>query len=206
MSKTGRIRFLRKVHVFVKRNALALLIGFSTVMTLGVIALSAYYSISNETLPASNPTEKEIVVPTNTTETVIFVAPVENVNISKDYAADHLVQDKTTGIWQTHQAVDFACADGTDAKAVYSGTIESVVNSMMDGTVVTLKINNDLKVVYKSLGEVVVDAGDKVSAGAVIGKVGTNVTEKAEGVHLHLEVYEKDKLINPHDYFAFDDK
>ena len=113
---------------------------------------------------------------------------------------------KTTGIWQTHQAIDFACADGTDAKAVYSGEVESVVSSMMAGTIVTLKINDKLKVIYKSLAESYVESGDKVAVGAVIGKVGTNVTEKAEGVHLHLEVQEDGKLVDPNNYFTFGDK
>jgi len=206
MSKTGRIRFFRRVHVFVKRNALALLIGFTTLLTLGVIALSAYNAISTQDLPNYENIEKEIVAPTASTEPVVFVNPVDDVNISKDYAADHLLQDKTTGIWQTHQAIDFACADGTDAKAVYSGEVESVVSSMMDGTIVTLKINDKLKVVYKSLAESYVESGDKVAVGAVIGKIGTNVTEKAEGVHLHLEVQEDGKLVDPNNYFTFGDK
>jgi len=206
MSKTGKIRFFRRVHVFVKRNALALLIGFTTLLTLGVIALSAYNAISTQDLPNYENIEKEIVAPTASTEPVVFVNPVDDVNISKDYAADHLLQDKTTGIWQTHQAIDFACADGTDAKAVYSGEVESVVSSMMDGTIVTLKINDKLKVVYKSLAESYVESGDKVAVGAVIGKIGTNVTEKAEGVHLHLEVQEDGKLVDPNNYFTFGDK
>ena len=206
MSKTGKIRFFRRVQVFVKRNALALLIGFTTVLTLGVIALSAYHALNVRDLPVSEQIEKEVVVPTGSNDPIIFENPVENVNISKEYAADHLLQDKTTGIWQTHQAVDFACADGAEAKAVYSGTIESVVNSMMDGTIVTLKINDKLKVVYKSLSEAYVESGDKIATGAKLGKVGTNVTEKAEGVHLHLELYEDGKLVDPGNYLAFDDK
>ena len=80
---------------------------------------------------------------------------------------------------------------------IFDGTIEKVENSMMDGTIVTLKINDNLRVVYKSLSESYVETGDKVKAGAKLRKVGTNVTEKAEGVHLHLEVKEKDKLVDP---------
>lgn len=206
MSKTSRLRFFRKLHVFVKRNALALLIAFSTVLTLGVIALSAYYSFKTAESQPMDSGSEQIVTPTGSTDSVVFVEPLDEYSICKEYAADHLVQDKTTGIWQTHQAIDFSCKDESTAKAVYSGTVESVVNSMMDGTVVTLKINDKLKVVYKCLKESLVDAGDKVQAGAAIGKVGTNVTEKAEGVHLHLEVWQNDKLCDPNDYFAFGDK
>ncbi|MBQ8468262.1 MAG: M23 family metallopeptidase [Clostridia bacterium] len=209
MGKKERLRFFRKVHVFVKRNALALLIAFSTALTLGAIAISAYSALSKEdnySTPVSNVTEDtDPNVPT-AAEPIVFISPLDTITISKEYAADHLLQDKTTGIWQAHQALDFAAADNTDAKAVYSGTIESVVSSMMEGTIITLKINDNLRVIYKSMAESYVEAGDKVAAGAKIGKVGTNVTEKAEGVHLHLEVKEKDKLVDPNNYFAFGDK
>ena len=212
MSKNSRRRFFRKLQVFVKRNALALLIGFTTVLTFGVIALSAYYSLKGTPEPTlevsnTNPIPDNVARPVNTTETIVFVDPLETVNISKSYAADHLLEDKTTGIWQTHQAIDFSAKEGDKVFAVYSGQIESVVNSMMDGTTITLKINDKLKVVYKSLSSnVMVESGVKVKAGDVIGEVSTNVTEKAEGVHLHLEVIEDGKLIDPNLYFSFGDK
>lgn len=212
MSKNSRKRFFRKLQVFVKRNALALLIGFTTVLTFGVIALSAYYSLKVTPEPSVevsnvNPLPDNITKPVNVTETIVFVDPLETINISKPYAADHLLEDKTTGIWQTHQAIDFSANEGDKVYAVYGGTIESVVNSMMDGTIITLKINDKLKVVYKSLSSnVMVESGAKVKAGDQIGTASTNVTEKAEGVHLHLEVVEDGKLIDPNLYFSFGDK
>ena len=77
----------------------------------------------------------------------------------------------------------------------------------MEGLVITLKISDSLKVVYKSLAATaLVEEGDTVKTGQEIGVVGTSVTEKAEGVHLHLEVYENNKLINQNNYFNFTDK
>ena len=210
MSKSGRQKFFRKVQVFVKNNALALLIGFTTVLTLAIIGFSAYFNLNRSLTDSTPATQTEEIVPnvpTSTTEPVVFVAPLDTVEICKEYAADHLVEDKTTGIWQTHQAIDFAAKDGDNVKAVFAGEIENVENSMMEGTVVTLKISKNLKVVYKSLAsDVLVEIGDKVKSGDNIGTAGTNVTEKAEGVHLHLEVWEDGKLVDPSNYFAFADK
>lgn len=206
MSNTKMKRFLRKIQVFVKRNSLALLVGFTTVLTLAVVALSAYFTFKNADQTNSN-VEEQQATPTNVSTTVVFVDPLDQISISKEYAADHLLEDKTTGIWQTHQAIDFAAKDGDVVKAVYSGVIEKVENSMMDGTIITLKIADNLKVIYKSLSsETFVDIGDSVKAGDKIGKAGTNVTEKAEGVHLHLEVMEEGKLVDPNMYFNFGDK
>ena len=51
-----------------------------------------------------------------------------------------------------------------------------------------------------------VEIGNSVATGQEIGKAGTNVTEKADGVHVHLEVYENNQLVDPNNYFSFSDK
>ena len=208
MSKTGFKRFLRKTRVFFKTNALALIICVTTMLSLAIIGFAAYFSLNSSqdtSIPSGG--KPSIDTPVSNGDPIVFLAPLDTINITHDYADDHLLEDKTTGFWQTHQGIDFAAAEGAAVKAVYSGTIESVKNSTMDGTVVTLKISDTLKVVYKSLAtEVLVSQGDKVDAGKQIGTVGTSVTEKGEGVHLHIEVWQKDKLVDPNLFFSFSDK
>ncbi len=201
-------RFLRRTQVFFKRNALALLISATTVLTVGVVALSAYFSVQSTNKEGVVPEQNiEVNTPVSSSDPVVFVNPLETVNISKEYSDDQLLEDKTTGIWQTHQAIDFSANEGDSVYAVYAGTIENVESSMMDGTVITLKISDTLKVVYKSLASnALVSVGDTVTTGQEIGTAGTSVTEKAEGIHIHLEVYENDKLIDPNNYFSFSDK
>lgn len=207
MSKTSSKRFLRRTRAFLKNNALALIICTTTVLSLAIIGFAAYYSLNlseNSGLPSGGPV---IDTPVSNNEPIVFLAPLDTINISHDYADDHLLEDKTTGFWQTHQGIDFAASEGAAVKAVYSGTIESVKNSTMDGAVVTLKISDTLKVVYKSMAsEVLVSEGDKVDAGKQIGTVGTSVTEKGEGIHLHIEVWQGGKLVDPNLYFSFSDK
>lgn len=206
--KTKIKRFLRRAEVFFKRNALAIIICTTTVLTVAIVGFSTYFSLKDTELNQQlQPPETEVNTPVSSNEPVVFVSPLENPTISKDYADNKLLEDKTTGIWQTHQAVDFSAKEGDKVFAVYAGTIESVKNDMMEGLVITLKISDSLKVVYKSLAATaLVEEGDTVKTGQEIGVVGTSVTEKAEGVHLHLEVYENDKLINPNNYFNFTDK
>lgn len=201
-------RFIRRTQVFFKNNALALLICTTAILTVGVVALSAYFSLrqtnQNPVLPDDN---IQVNTPVSSSEPIVFVAPLDSVNIIKDYTDKQLQEDKTTGIWQTHQAIDFSASENASVKAVYAGEIENVENSMMDGTVITLKITDTLKVVYKSLGaQALVEVGDKVQTGQEIATAGTNVTEKAEGIHVHLEVYENNKLVDPNNYFSFTDK
>lgn len=204
--KTKFKRFLRKAKVFFKSNALAIVVCATTVLTIGVVALSTAISLGGG--GELNPdTGIEGNVPVGATDPIVFEAPLDKVDIIKDYCDKSLDEDKTTGIWQTHQAIDFAGTEGDSVKAVFKGKIESVVSDMMDGTVITLQISDNLKVVYKCLAAgASVSAGDQVETGQELGKVGTNITEKADGFHIHLEVYENDKLVDPNNYFSFSDK
>lgn len=201
-------KFFRRTKVFFQNNAIAVIICSVTVLTIAVVGLSTYFSLNEKYLGTNTPdVNLEVNTPVSSSEPVVFVKPLNNIVISKEYSDKQLLEDKTTGIWQTHQALDFAAAEGDSVMAVYKGTIENVESSMMDGTVITLKISDNLKVVYKSLApEALVEVGDTVQTGQEIGTAGTNITEKAEGVHVHIEVYENGKLVDPNNYFSFTDK
>lgn len=199
-------RFLRRAKVFFKNNALSIVICTTTILTIGIVTLSTCLALKPDS-SVNQPDDNIINTPVSSSDPVVFSAPTDNVNIIKDYSNKPETEDKTTGIWKAHQAIDFGGEEGTVVKAVYKGTIEDVKNDMAEGIVVTLKINDSLKVVYKSLAqEPLVQAGDTVEIGQEIGKVGTNIMEKADGFHLHLEVYENDKLVDPNNYFSFNDK
>ena len=45
--------------------------------------------------------------------------------------------------------------------------------------------------------------GEKVEKGKVIGTITSFLAEKADGVHLHLELLKKNILIDPTEYFSF---
>ena len=209
--------FLLKAKHFFKRNIYPITVGLCTVLVLSVITISAYSSIkrSNNTITtnqeeqkqndASNTgDDKDPTKETGSSETIIFDLPFEKATISKEYTDSSLLYDTTTKIWCTHQALDFACTEGQEVKAVYGGKITKIENSMMNGTVVYLKVSDELTVVYKGLSSnISLKEGAEVKKGDVIGKVTSFLTEKADGVHLHLELFKKDKLIDPTEYFSF---
>ena len=95
------------------------------------------------------------------------------------------------------------CGDNKIEKYIEE-EIEKIENSMMNGTTIYLKVSDELTVVYKGLSmEVFVKEGDKVTKGVAIGTVTSFLAEKADGVHLHLELLKQGKLIDPTEYFAF---
>lgn len=218
--------FLLKVKHFFKRNIYPITVSLCTVLILGIVSVSAYNSLKksydepNTNIETSKPDRDEIidtgtsgdekeekpetVKPTVSTEPIIFDLPFAGAMISKQYTDSSLIYDNTTKLWCTHQGIDFSCEEGKSVVAVYTGKIEKIENSMMNGTTVYLKVSDELTVVYKGLSSSLhVKEGDKVEKGKVIGTVTSFLAEKADGVHLHLELLKKNKLIDPTEYFSF---
>ena len=194
-------KFFRKLKYFFKRNSYAIAVSVCVLLVLTLVSVTALSFVNDG--EGNNTIEEVPNVPTGSEEVVVFTSPIEGGTITKEYAEDFLLEDSTTGIWQTHQALDYSASDGTKVLAVYDGEVESIENSMMDGLVITIKQAGNLKSVYKCLGdEALVSEGDKVTKGQEIGTVSTNLTEKADGAHLHFELYEGDKLIDPTPYFS----
>lgn len=218
-------KFFLKVKYFVKRNIYPITVTACTALMIGIIAISAYTSISSSNnLGPENLIEADVPnvddvgdkdnnddenkdkedKPVNNPDPIIFDLPFENASILKEYAENSLLYDATTGVWCTHQAIDFACQEGQTVVAIFGGTISKIESSMMNGTTVYLKITDDLVVVYKGLAsDVSVKEGDSVTKGQVIGKVTSMLLERADGIHLHLELLKKDTLIDPTEYFSF---
>jgi len=199
---------LKKIKGFIKRNSYALAISVCVLLAITIIgvattSLNTTQNNNVEDVPTNTPTIPDDDVPTNSEEIISFVLPIANGEIYKEYAENHLIEDKTTGFWQAHMAIDFKATEGTKVLAVCDGVVEKIENSMMDGLVITIKHSNNLKSVYKCLAEeAFVKEGDKISSGQEIGQVSTNLTEKADGLHLHFELYENDKLVDPTPYFS----
>ncbi|MGW1259726.1 M23 family metallopeptidase [Streptomyces sp. NPDC002513] len=86
-----------------------------------------------------------------------------------------------------HTGLDFAAPTGTLIKAIHSGTITEAgwAGSYGYRTVLTLDDGTELWFCHQS--SISVTAGQKVSTGDVIGRVGA--TGNVTGPHLHLEVH-----------------
>jgi murein DD-endopeptidase MepM/ murein hydrolase activator NlpD len=210
--------FLLKAKQFFKRNIYPITVSLCTVLILGVVTVSAYSSIKggSDVVVDTNSPSTDINNSTNvgdkkeegkdvvSSETIIFELPFDKASIAKEYTDSTLLYDATTKLWCTHQGLDFACNDGQEARAVYDGKITKIENSMMNGTVVYLKVSDNLVVVYKGLASnISVKEGDTVKKGAIIGRISGLLAEKADGVHLHLELLKDNKLIDPTEYFSF---
>ena len=196
-------RFFQKVKAFSKRNAYALVVAFCVICVFSVItavSVAELYKVDNPTKRQEQ--EDPNVEPTGGDDVIVFDSPVKDANISKEYAEDHVVEDKTSGAWKAHLGIDYAGPEGTKVLAVFDGTVESIDNSLMDGVVITIVHNDNIKTVYKSVTNAAVSVGDKVTKGQEIAEMGTSTSEKADGCHLHFEVLVNGNPADPNDYLS----
>ena len=117
--------------------------------------------------------------------------------ILNGYSGDELVYNKTLGDWRTHNGIDYAAREG---EAVPSPVDGSVVLAGADGSwgpVVAVKDSAGRVWRLCGVASPKVKEGDTVSAGQVLGTVGSVSCECAEESHLHLEVKQGDSYLDP---------
>lgn len=218
--------FLLKAKHFFRRNIYPITLTACAVLVLGIITISAYASIkesNQEITQTNNPTISETDSGQNSSDNVTdtgagtnptpkpenpvvkkieFDLPFDNAAVQKDYTDSSVVYDATTNLWCTHQGIDYSAIEGQEIKSVCDGTITKIENTMMYGTIIYLKVSDELTVVFKGLSNnLQVKEGDSIKRGQVIGKVTSFLAEKADGIHLHLELLKNGKLANPNEYF-----
>ena len=186
--------FTRFKKVFAVGGMLVLAIA-----VIGVIAMSSSNSNNKQELNS---------VSTSTPNSIVFVMPIENGEIIKDFSNTSLKYNSTLKQWESHKAVDIKASDEANVLACYDGEVVDVSSTYLKGTVVTIKHNDSLQTVYGSLSEnVLVKVGDKVSKGQVIGKVSNSAKNESEdGNHLHFEVLLNGIKVDPNLYLVTSDK
>lgn len=142
----------------------------------------------------------ETATDVNAKENQLLIMPV-NGDIVKAFSYPQPVLSETTKIWQTHNGTDIKGALGDPVKSISNGTVKSIKDDVLLGTTVTIDHGNGLVAKYCNLNTTLsVKEGDTVSAGTVIGSIGeTAESEKALPSHLHLEIKENGKYIDPVD-------
>ena len=113
------------------------------------------------------------------------------------YSGDELVYNKTLGDWRTHNGVDYAASRGAEVTAPAAGKVVETGTDDKWGPVVAIEDASGR--IWRVCGttDAKVKKGDTVSAGQTIGKVGSVSCECAEESHIHLEVMEGEKYLDP---------
>ena len=113
------------------------------------------------------------------------------------YSGDELVYSSTLGDWRTHNGVDYAASRGAEVTAPAAGKVVETGADDKWGPVVAIEDASGR--IWRVCGttDAKVKKGNTVSAGQTIGKVGSVSCECAEESHIHLEVMEGEKYLDP---------
>ena len=100
-----------------------------------------------------------------------------------------------------HYGIDLAAANGTNIYSANAGTVLKVDLHWSYGVSVLIDHGGGIATLYAHMSERLVNPGDKVAAGQLIGYVG--LTGNTTGYHLHFEVRKDGVVTNPRDYLVF---
>ena len=135
-----------------------------------------------------------------------FRVPVEG-QVVKEFSNFELVYSDTMNDYRTHNGIDIATEDGATVVSAENGEIINVYNDPLWGTTVEIEHANGFTSCYRNLSELLpegIEVGSYVSAGGVIGSVGsTALVEIGENTHLHFEMCLNGDRVNPTDYLSF---
>ena len=106
--------------------------------------------------------------------------------------------DPFTGKKAKHEGLDFAGVKGSEVVAVASGAVTWSGSMQGYGNLLEIDHGNGYMTRYAHNDQLLVKAGDGISAGQEIAKMGA--TGRASSPHVHFEVLYKGKAVNPYKF------
>ena len=164
---------------------------------------------SQKSDPASQVSGKVPTVDSLDSEPAVsaFQFPVkhENAQVTNLYSMDKLIYSVTLDQYMTHCGVDIEAPEDAQVVAVADGTVTAVYEDVRYGTSIEITHPGDIVSVYSNLSTAeMVETGDVVSGGQIIGGVGsTGLFESLEPAHLHFEMLKGGAYVNPGDFIKF---
>lgn len=130
------------------------------------------------------------------------IQPVSNKDLSMVAAGWGYRLDPIYNTSRFHQGMDFSAPVGTDVFATGNGKITSAGWERGYGNCIRIDHGYGYATFYAHLSSIYTYVGKSVVRGEVIGKVGN--TGKSYGPHLHYEVHQKGKPVNPQNFYFLD--
>ena len=113
-----------------------------------------------------------------------FIIPVDDAVITGVYGSQRILNGKPK--WP-HYGLDFAQDEGTQVKAMISGTVTlAEPNLYYSGGTLIFDHGHGISTLYMHMHEIFVEKGQKVNQGDIIGTVGS--TGRATGPHLDVRL------------------
>lgn len=107
-------------------------------------------------------------------------------------------KDPFNGNPRMHRGVDFASPEGSSVVATGAGIVTFAGRRAGYGNLIEVDHGGGLRTRYAHMSRIDVEVGDVVTRGQSIARVGT--TGRSTGPHVHYEVIENGRHVNPNSY------
>ncbi|MDR3093580.1 MAG: M23 family metallopeptidase [Bacteroidales bacterium] len=103
---------------------------------------------------------------------------------------------------ENHFGIDLVAKPNEVVKAVLDGTVVISTWTIETGYIIEIQHNANLLSVYKHNANLLKKSGEQVKAGDAIAIIG-NSGDLSTGPHLHFEIWQNGKPVNPEDFIVF---
>lgn len=106
--------------------------------------------------------------------------------------------------YQPNKGIDIVAKDKKtfDVVASLGGTVLRAEKDSLHGNIVEIMHSDGITTMYQSLANLKVKEGDTVEQGDVLGQAGQNLYDKDAAIHVHFEIRNSGKAMNPLEYFG----
>lgn len=130
------------------------------------------------------------------------IQPIDNKDLTRLHTSYGMRFHPLLGYVRPHNGLDFTAPKGTPVYATGDGRVANAYHSGSYGNVVYIDHGFDFETRYAHLTKYIVNIGEQVKRGQVIGYVGNTGTSVS--AHLHYEILFKNNFTNPINFFQRD--
>ena len=101
-----------------------------------------------------------------------------------------------------NSGIDYGREKVFDVYSIYSGTVMDIKEDNILGKIIEIQHSNNIIATYQCIDNIKVNKNDVITEGQIIATSGTCNISKNLGNHLHLEVSNNGKMINPESIYG----
>jgi len=203
------------MNKYVKILVPTIFIGVSCVMVMAVFLLvngvkKFSTSIKDYDYTIDNIFEEETIpVIKSSDSTIIKPYLNESVKIGKtyyDYESESTSQESSLIYYENtyiqNNGVDYICENEFDVISILDGKVVSIESSEVYGNIITIEYNDNLRVNYSNVDNILVNVGYEVAQGEIIASSAKSKLDTSNNQMLHFEVYFKGNSIDPENLYT----
>lgn len=187
----NRIQMIQKKQPQLMQKAVR--ISFSFLLALTTLLICSFKPVALE--------NQYVNLEFNLHSTTPSILPIAEKKIIEIKSSFGMRTNPFTKVKQLHTGVDISAPEGTNIIATADGEIVKVSYSGGYGNHIKIVHDGSYQTLYAHLESILVEEGQKVKAGDIIGVIGNS--GKSLGTHLHYEVIKDNQKVNPADYFEY---